>query len=160
MNNEEKGQGKARWRINVLDVAILLLVLFSLLVIIHRNNLVEAFERDRVGHSYSVAFEVTSVRYDVVSDLEVGTDFYTLNGRDRVKLGSMLDEPLITLRAGEAITGSTMVDLSGTLLCHGILREGALVLPEGYLLFAGSDLVMNTEVATITVRVISITEIG
>ena len=145
---------------NVFDVAVFLLIVFVVLGIFHKNLLTVAFERDRSMHAYTVAFEVSSVRYDVVDDLAPDAVMYTVQGEERMKLGSMLDEPVIVSHTGADPQGSAIVDLTGTLLCYGLLREGALVLPNGCLLTVGKDLAVNTEVATMTIRVISITEIG
>ena len=160
MNNQEKGGGRGRFRINVFDAAVLVLALFCVLTIFHKSKTVSVFEQDRASHAYTVAFEICAVRYDVIEDLTVGTVLYTTTGEDRVVLGSMLDEPVIISHTGASPEGAIAVDLAGTLLCHGVLREGALVLPEGYVLRVGDELILNTEVATVTARVISLTEIA
>ncbi len=160
MNNEENARAKRSARVNVVDVAVLLLVAFAVLAFFHKSRLVSAFERDRTSHAYTVAFETLAVRYDVVDDLTVGTVTYTVMGEERVVLGSLVDEPVITLHTGAAPEGGATVDLSATLLCYGMLRENALVLPEGYVLRVGDEVILNTEVSVVAVRVISITEIG
>ena len=160
MNNEENKRAKDGTCVNVVDVAVLLLLVFAVLAFVHKSQWVRTFEQDRASHAYTVAFETAAVRYDVVDDLAVGTVTYTVIGEERVVLGSLLDEPVITAHTGSVADGGTAVDLAGTLLCHGVLREGALVLPEGCVLRVGDDLLLNTETSVVAVRVISITEIG
>ena len=160
MNCEENRRVKKSARINVFDVALLVLLAFAVLAFFHKSQLVDTFDKDRVSRSYTVAFEISGVRYDVIDDLALGTVAYTQMGEQRVVLGSLVDEPLITAHTVAVPESGATVDLAGTLLCHGILREGALVLPDGYVLRAGDTLSLSTEVTTVAVYVISITEIG
>ncbi len=159
MNNEEKGKALSRVKGNVFDVAVVLLVLFTLLVFWQKNNLMKIFENDRTKNAFAVAFEITDVRYDLVNDLAAGTVMYTVCDDATVELGMMLDEPVITSLDATLTEGDTMVDLAGTLSCHGVLREGALVVDQALILAVGEELFVATEISNMQIRVISITEI-
>ena len=159
MNNEEKSRTVSRARINLFDVAIILLVLFTVLAIWQKNNLMEIFEKDRTKSAYAVAFEITPVRYDLVSDIAAGTVLYVQTEEDTVELGLMLDEPVITPREGSLSDNGAVVDLVGTLSCHGVLREGALWVDRDVCVTVDSVIAVATEIGNMQIRVISITEI-
>lgn len=159
MNNDEKSRTAKHTKMNILDVAIILLVLLTVLAIWQKDNLADIFESDRTNGSFAVAFEMTMVRYDLVEDLAAGTVLYAEAEDGFVELGMLLDEPVITWRNGENGSEYTYVDLVGTLSCHGILREGALVVDRDLILEVGNQLPVATEISNLNIQVISITEI-
>ncbi len=71
----------------------------------------------------------------------------------------LLDEPVITWRQGEGGSRYAYVDLVGTLSCHGILREGALVVDSDLIVESGKPLFVMTQTSNLDIQVISITEI-
>ncbi|MBR2464877.1 MAG: hypothetical protein IKB41_05570 [Clostridia bacterium] len=159
MNNDEKSRTVRHAKINILDVAIILLILLTVLAIWQKDNLADIFENDRTKSSFAVAFEVSAVRYDLVEDLAAGTVFYVETEDGFVELGMLLDEPVITWREGENGSEYAYVDLVGTLSCHGILREGALVVDSDLIVESGKPLFVMTQTSNLDIQVISITEI-
>ena len=159
MNNDEKSRTARHSRINILDVAIIVLAFLTVLAIWQKDNLADVFENDRTKSSFAVAFEVSAVRYDLVEDLAAGAVLYAEAEDGFVELGMLLDEPVITWREGENGSEYAYVDLVGTLSCHGILREGALVVDSDLIIESGKLLSVVTETSNLNIRVISITEI-
>ncbi|MBR2011371.1 MAG: hypothetical protein IKA06_06475 [Clostridia bacterium] len=159
MNNDEKSRAQKHTKMNILDVAIVLLVLLTALAIWQKDNLAQIFENDRTKSSFAVAFEITAVRYDLVDDLAASTVIYAETEDGFVELGMLLDEPVITLREGAAGSEYAYVDLACTLSCHGILREGALVVDRDLILEVSEQLSVVTETSNLHLQVISITEI-
>ena len=159
MNNDEKSRTARHSRINILDVAIIVLAFLTVLAIWQKDNLADVFENDRTKSSFAVAFEVSAVRYDLVEDLAAGAVLYAEAEDGFVELGMLLDEPVITWREGENGSEYAYVDLVGTLSCHGILREGALVVDSDLTIESGKLLSVVTETSNLNIQVISITEI-
>ena len=159
MNNEEKSRTLPRIRLSIFDVAVLLLLFFAVFAAFQKNNMVRVFERDRTQGVYAVAFEMPPVRYDLVNDLEAGTVIYVTDEDGMVRLGTMLDEPVIAPREGALTEGSSLVDLVGTLSCHGVLRGGSLVVSSDLVLSVGDELAVATEIGNMRIQVISITVI-
>lgn len=159
MNNDEKSRTASHSKINILDVVIVLLVFLTVLAIWQKDNLADVFENDRTKNSFAVAFEVSAVRYDLVEDLAAGTVLYAEAEDGFVELGMLLDEPVITWRDGENGSEYAYVDLVGTLSCHGILREGALIVDSDLIIESGKLLFVVTETSNLNIQVISITEI-
>lgn len=159
MNNEEKSRTAARTKVSILDVGIVLLALLTVLAIWQKNNLADAFENDRTKTSFAVAFEISLVRYDLVEELAAGTVMYVQGEKHAIELGMLLDEPEIALREGSFGSENAYVELVGTLSCHGILREGVLVVDSELALGVGDRLEVATETSNLHIEVISVTEI-
>ncbi|MBO7342351.1 MAG: hypothetical protein J6U87_06680 [Clostridia bacterium] len=121
--------------------------------------MIRIFENDRTKSVYAVAFEMPPVRYDLVNDLESGTVIYVTGEEGMALLGTMLYEPAISPREGVLADGAALVDLVGTLSCHGVLRAGALVVSSDLVIAVGDELAVATEVGNMHIQVISITEI-
>ena len=159
MDDEENKRALPGIRPNALDVAVLFLVFFVFLAAWQKNNMIKAFEEERTRSVYAVAFEITSVRYDLVRDLETGTALYSSAGAGAQMLGTMLDEPVIMAQGGILAGDDTLVDLMGIFFSNGVLRNESLVLSSDLVIVVGEELLATTEIANMRIRVISITEI-
>lgn len=169
MANEEKSTAP-RAKIYILDVAVVLLALLLAVCLWQKNNIAYFFEGDTAQKAYSVTFTVENVRYDTTKTLVAGSKVYVTTDKGQGELGTLQDAPDVLPRLSTAVTpaGSVavlmpqtdpqrFVDLCGTLVCRGILRNDALVL-SACSLCVGDTLVVQTEYNTLLLRVVSITE--
>lgn len=171
MANEEK-YITARVRFRLLDIAILLLVVLTAVAAWQQSNLAYVFEADHTPRSFAVSFEITNVPHTAIDSLTANTVVYTRTDRGMVELGALIDEPAelphITQmpgEAGEPYTNVIMpqndegryVDVTGTFLCRGVLREGALVMGD-VTLSVGSDVWVTTTEGNFYFHVLSISE--
>ena len=158
---------------NIIDLALLLLALLAAVAIWQRQNLAFLLEGDRVKASYSVTVSVSSVRRDAAELLTADTALYVKSGNDTKELGRLLDDALVLPRTvlmprgdGESAVEvllpvgdeAELVDLHVTLICRGIIRDGALVLDNGVFLQPDMELRAFTDRGEWQISVLSIME--
>ncbi len=171
MNEQSRKKITAQNHFNVLDLSLLLLALLAAVAIWQRTNLRFFFEGERVKSSYSVSFTVSAVRPDAVELLAADTPLYVRAGDTAHELGRLIDDAtalphtVLMPREDDAVevllpleNPALLVDLSGVLLCRGVLRDGALVLDNGLVLRPDMVLTVFTERAEMQISVHSITE--
>ncbi len=171
MATEDK-YAATRVQIRLLDVAVLFLALLTALAVWQQSNLAYIFEADHTPRSFAVSFEITNVRYTAIESLAAGTPVYVGTERGTVELGALLDAPAVLPRIKEVMGEEGMpstnvllpqndpdryVDVTGTFLCRGVLREGALVLGD-VTLSVGSDVLVSASESNLQIRVLSISE--
>ncbi len=171
MANEEK-YITTRVRLRLLDITLLLLAVLTAVATWQQSNLAYIFEADHTPRSFAVSFEITNVPHTAIDSLTANTVVYTHTDRGMVELGALVDEPTemphIMSMAGEAGTPPTnvimpqndvyrYVDATGTFLCRGVLREGALVMGD-VVLSVGSDVWVTTTEGNFYFHVLSISE--
>ncbi|MBE6604645.1 MAG: hypothetical protein E7639_02940 [Ruminococcaceae bacterium] len=169
MANEEKSTAP-RAKVYILDVAVVLLALLLAVCLWQKNNIAYFFEADTTQKAYSVTFVIENVRYDTTKTLAEGTKIYVMTDKGQAELGTLQDAPdvLPRLSTAQTATGAVsvlmpqtdpqrFVDLSGTFVCRGVLRDATLVLPS-LSLAVNTTLVVQTEYNNLLLRVVSITE--
>ena len=174
MNDQMQKKVTAQNRLNVLDLALLLLALLAAIAVWQRHNLRFFFEGDRVKASYSVSLAVSAVRAEKAELLTADTVLYLRDGEDLYELGrltadaEMLPCAVLMPRADGGVaevilpTGhpSALFDLNATFTCRGVLRDGALVLDSGAILRPDMEIVLYTERGEMQASIRLITEIG
>ena len=171
MVNEEK-YTVTRPRVALLDVAVLLLVVLTLVATWQQSNLKYVFEGDHTPRSFSVSFEVVNVTQDALDGLQENTVLFVAAERGLLELGTLLDDPVtlphVTQMAGDGKTppqnvilpqgaGERYVDATGTLLCRGVLRDGSLMVGD-IRLSVGEEIVVTTERGKFHICVLSMSE--
>lgn len=171
MVNEEKYM-VTRVRVALLDVAVLLLLVLTLVAVWQQSNLKYVFEGDHTPQSFSVSFEVINVPQSAIDTLNENTVLFATADRGLVELGTLLDDPVtlphVTQMTGEGTTppvnvilpqngGERYVDATGTLLCRGVMRDGSLMVGD-ISLSAGEEIWVTTEQGKFYVCVLSISE--
>lgn len=155
----------------LLDVAVLLLVLLSLVALWQRRNLAYVFEGDHTPRSYSVSFEILGVRRDTALTLEADTMLYAKTEEGTAELGVLTNELTVLPRIREVkgedgeyrnvlmpiVGDGAFVDAAGTLSCHGVMREGKLMVGE-LLLAVGEDILVVGEGLELELHVVSLSE--
>lgn len=170
MNEQSKRKMIPRNYFSALDLALLLLAVLVAVAIWQRSNLRFLFEGDRVKASYSVTLSVNGVRPEVADLLSADTALFLKGENSTEELGRLVDDPLLLPRtvilpeAGDTAVllppedERSLVDINATLLCRGIVRDGALVLDSGAVLQPGAELAVFTEKGEVTVVILSVTE--
>lgn len=171
MANERKKFTYHR-RIHLLDVALIALLVLSVLAVWQRQNLAYIFEGDHTQRAYSVSFETVGVEYGATESLLANTVVFANTEQGAAELGVLLDEVTVLPRTqrvmGEDGTysdvlmlpqkDSDLVDAVGTLSCHGVMREGALIVGD-VTLTVGESLLVSGADFELEFRVLSISEI-
>ncbi len=172
MNDQSQKKITSQNRLNILDLALLLLALLAVIAIWQRENLRFFFEGDRVKSSYSVSFTVSAVRDDTADLLTADTMVYLKTDGAVYELGRLSDDadrlPCAVLMpradggTAEVILPAddpaALFDLNATFVCRGILRDGALVLDSGVVLRPEMEMLLLTERGEMWAFIRSITE--
>lgn len=170
MANDEK-RTAVHSHARLLDVAVLLLAVLSLVALWQRHNLAYVFEGDRTPRSYSVSFEILGVRRDTALALEAETVLYAKTEQGAAELGVLTNELTVLPRIlevkgenGEScnvlmpiVGNGAFVDAAGTFSCHGVMREGKLAVGE-VVLAVGEELSVVGEGLELELRVVSLSE--
>lgn len=171
VNKEEKKNG-AGLRLNLLDIVLVLLLILCIVGVWQRNNLQKLFSDGEVLDAYTVTFEVRKLRSSTVELLQKDTALYLLDGEDAVSLG-VLAEQVSTAAAsayfededGNIVSAvypqdqyEYLLDVTGTLTCRGIRRDGAFLLEGKTHLAVNQTVLAHTETADIVICITSITK--
>ena len=154
------------FRVNLLDVVLVLLVILCIVGIFQRANLRALFENSEEQESFTVTFEARCVRSTTVNTLTKDTVFYVMDGDTRVTLGSLSDisgsvaTVYLQDKDGETVKAvypkDTYYDVTGTLLCRGISNDGSFLAGGKTYLAANQTLCAYTEQADIEIIITSI----
>ncbi len=148
-------------RFNLLDAALLLLVLLLALGVWQRQNLQRLFTVDEVLDEYTVTFEIKKMRSTTVDLLDDGTVFYTENEGERLELGTLTGQVAASAarvelydRNGQLVQAvypqdpyEYLLDVTGTLKCAGVERDGSFLLGGKMYLAYNKTVVVQTESA-------------
>ena len=171
MVNEEK-YILTRVRVALIDVAVLLLLVLTLIATWQKDNLKYVFEGDHTPRSFSVSFEVINVSQGAVDALNENTVLFVSAERGLLELGTLLDTPVtyphVSQIAGDGNAppqnvifpqgaGERYVDATGTFLCRGVLRGGSLAVGD-IRLSVGEEIVVTTEQGELHICVLSMSE--
>ena len=173
MKNEEKTTTRFLRRGNVLDIAIVLVLLAAVVMIGYRyyqTSKTVNTEQDTV----SVTFRVERIRPEVIGHLQEGDTLYLIEDgatlgtlghyRDALADEAVLHTPAtILLTDGEGnyvqteMPDSSYVDLTGVVTCHGSWGDGdSFSLVNGVRLVPGKSLAVYTESAGFVVTVLRV----
>ncbi|MBQ9803057.1 MAG: DUF4330 family protein [Clostridia bacterium] len=168
MANEVKRATRAHVR--VLDIALVLLIVFSALAVWQKGNLAYVFESDRTQTVYSVSFRVSGVRYDATELLQAGTALYVSTDGDKAEIGTLSVAPTVLPRVETVenregtvevikpqVEPHQIVDVNGVFTCRGVLREGVLVIGEAAL-SVGDRITIFTDRGSFVFEVLTIAE--
>lgn len=176
MAGKEKETKKAGsgWRINFLDIVLILLAILCIVGVWQRKNLQKLFEEEAVMESYTVTFEIKKLRSTTVELLQKGTELYLTEGDDVIVLGT-LSVPVSTAAATEYFADENgkiesavypqdqyeyLLDVTGTLSSRGFQRNNTFLLEGKTYLAVNQTVTAHTENADVILRVTSITKNG
>ena len=165
---------KTRRRFNLLDAALILLVLMILVGVWQRQNLQRIFTVDEVLEEYTVSFEIKQVRSTTVAYLSTGTAFYLEKDGERVTLGTLSAQvassaATVELRDKDGNPVSAVYpeddyeylwDVSGTLRCEGVERNGSFLVGGKLYLAYNKTVQVRTEMTDLDIRITGISKVG
>ena len=172
MNEQSHKKITPQNHLNLLDLALVLLALLSIVAIWQRSNLRFFFEGEREKSSYTVAFTVSAVRADTAELLQADTVLYVREGETAHELGRLAEDATVLphtvlMPKGDGSVAEVLLqkddpralfDLNGSFTCRGVLRDGALVLEGGITLSPDMELSVFTSRGEMQIFVRSITE--
>lgn len=175
MKTEVKANDRFWRRGNVLDIAILLLVLASVALIGYRyyqtNRPVDADELEE----YQITFRAESVLPGVVDALRQGDKIYLPDGTPVGRMGYdregqascpvAVSEASALVRDADGnyvnatVTDGSYLDIRGVLFCDALTSEDGIVLLGGsHAVTPGQRMTVNTETVTLHLIVVEIVE--
>ncbi len=163
-------ENNAKRRFNLLDVALILLLVLSLVGIWQRSNLQNLFTPKELLEEYTVTFEIKKVRSTTVELLQKDTELYMMNDGERVSLGRLTQQvsaapATVYLQDGNGNTvqcvypqdnNEYLLDVNGVLQCEGVEHGGSFLLGGRIYLAINQSVTVQTETADIEIRIMGI----
>ena len=157
-------------RFNLLDAALLLLLLFAVIGVWQRSNLQDLFTVEEILDEYTVTFEIKKVRSTTADLLQQDTVLYMMDGEEQIRLGAMTQPPAASAatvylqdRDGNTVKAvypqdsyEYLLDVSGDLACEGIERDGSFLVGGKYYLAINQTIAVQTEKADFEIRITGI----
>lgn len=157
-------------RFNLLDAALVLLLVFALLGVWQRSNLQNLFTTDELLENYTVSFEIKKVRSTTVDLLQKDTALYIMNNGERVDLGTLNEQVAASAatvylqdRNGNTVKAvypqdahEYLLDVTGDLTCAGVENQGSFFAAGKLHLAINQTVSVQTETADFEIRITGI----
>ena len=165
MNPEQKKRRlPSRSAFNVIDVAILLLILVCAVGIYMRYGMEKSIAAGE-GQMYEIRFVCEDVRYTTANYVNTGdTLFFTDN---RLPFGTITDTVVIRPSSDEvSVNGNnltvyypsdTIVDISGAVRTKGIMKENGFLIDGSTYIAPNTVIHISNKLADFSVRILSVT---
>ena len=165
---EEKKKGG--FRINILDIVLILLVILCIVGVWQRSNIQKIFTSGEELDSYTVTFEIRKLRSTAADLLTVNTALYTEDNGMRISLGNLSESPSVSAaveymydESGNIVEAvypeddyEYLLDVTGKLSCRGITQDGSFLLEGKTYLAVNQTIVAYTEKADFEIRIVGI----
>ena len=162
---------KKRW--NVLDIAVIVLLLFALIGLWQRQNLQNLFTTDEVLERYTVTFEIRKVRSTTIDRLEKGEMLYVEQDGEHLALGTLSEQLSVAAatvylqdRDGNTVKAvypqddhEYLLDASGVLHCEGVEHDGSFLLGGKTYLAVNQAVLAKSETADVEIRITGIEKV-
>ena len=159
---------KKRW--NVLDIAVIVLVVFALIGLWQRQNLQNLFTTDEVLERYAVTFEIRKVRSTTIDQLEKGEMLYIEQDGEQITLGTLSEQLSVAAatvylqdRDGNTVKAvypqddhEYLLDASGVLRCEGVEHDGSFLLGGKTYLAVNQTVLAKSETVDVEIRITGI----
>ena len=157
-------------RFNLVDAALILLVLLAVVGVWQRENLKTLFTTEQVLDEYVVTFEVKKMRSTTGELLKKGTVFTVESDGERMVLGTLARDVAASAateslrdKNGEEVSVvypedeyEYLWDVSGELHCEGIERDGTFLVGGHLYLARNKRVLVQTETADFEIVIKSI----
>ena len=173
MKNEVKNTKRFWRRGNVLDIAIVLLLVAALVAIGYRYYLADAATDEENMREYRVSFSVENALPSVADSLKIKAEVYFADG---TKMGELTLHPAASIgQAVHATAADTLIkddqgnyvsvtvpdgyreDIFGEMICHAVVDEnGAVRIGGETVVTPGQKLTVHTELVTLVITVTSV----
>ena len=162
--------GKSGRRFNLLDLALVLLLVLALVGVWQRASLQSLFTTDELLENYTVSFEVKKLRSTTVDLLQKDTVLYIMVNGERVDLGTLNEQVAASAatvylqdRNGNTVKAvypqdahEYLLDVTGVLTCAGVENEGSFFVGGKMHLAVNQTVRVQTETADLEIRVTGI----
>ena len=160
-------------RFNVLDIAIIVLVLLAVIGVWQRQNLQNLFTADELLEQYTVSFEIQKVRSTTIDQLKKGDALYVEGDEGQILLGTLNDQLSVAAatvylqdRDGNTVkavypqdANEYLLDASGVLRCEGVEHDDSFLLGGKLYLAVNQTVSARSETADLEIRIISIEKV-
>ena len=161
---------KSGFRINILDIVLILLVILCVVGVWQRSNIQKIFATGEELDSYTVTFEVRKLRSTAADLLTADTALYIEDNGMRVSLGMLSESPSVSAaveymydKDGNIVEAvypeddyEYLLDVTGKLSCRGIVQDGNFLLEGKTYLAVNQTVMAYTEKADFEIRIVNI----
>jgi hypothetical protein len=161
---------KSERRFNILDAALILLLILAIVGVWQRSNLQKLFTVEELLDPYTVTFEIKKVRSTTVDLLQKDTALYMIDGEERVALGTLTQQVAASAatvylqdREGNTVKAvypqdahEYLLDVSGELACAGVEHDGSFLVGGRLYLAVNQTVIVQTESADLEIRITGI----
>ena len=171
---KKEGSGATRKaHFNVIDAAIIVLVVSVILGIVFRSHIIDRLWAQSKTDDYVISYSIENIRYTTPTYLNVGDEVYFADSGEL--LGTLISESenvnaLNITPASEYFTDTngnivevfypdeeSRVDTKGRIECRGYYGEdGGFSVDGRHYLAPGQSISVNTELVTVTINILSI----
>ena len=169
MSMSQQQETRTKRRFNVIDAFIIVLVLLCVLGVYFRGQIAEWIGIEKKVEEYQITFEVSEIRYTSSKYFYTGSKVYLDSGN--IVIGT-IEGNCTVLPAEIYLTDSegapvltnypkdTYVDVTGSIKCLGIQKEGGFFLNGTYSLAPGSKVNVHTEMLNFSMTITEIEKIS
>ncbi len=170
---KDGASSKTAAHFNVIDAAIIVLVISVILSIVFRSHIIDKLWAHSKTDDYVISYSIENIRYTTPSYLNVGDEVYFADSGEL--LGTLISESenvnaLNITPASEYFTDTngnvvevfypdedSRVDTKGRLQCRGYYGEdGGFSVDGRHYLAPGQSINVKTELVTVTINIMSI----
>jgi YD repeat-containing protein len=165
-----EGNKKRGFRINIIDVVLVLLVILCIVGVFQRSNIQRIFSSGERLDTYTVTFEIRKLRSTAADLLIADTAFYLEEDGNYISLGALIGSPSVSAAVEymydengnivEAVYPEDqheyLLDVTGKLSCRGVTEEGNFLLEGKTYLAVNQTLLAHTETADFEIRIVGI----
>ena len=177
INKEGTAAKKPKAHFNIIDAAIIVLVISIVLGIVFRSHIIDKLWAESKTDDYVVSFSVDNIRYTTPSYLELGDEVYFADGGDLFgKLVSESDNvnalnitpasEYFTDEGGNVIEvfypdAESRVDTKGRIECRGYYDEdGGFSIDGRHYIAPGQYVNVRTELVSLTILITDISPVS
>lgn len=166
-NESQEIQVQKTPKFGLLDFAIILLVIISVVGVYFRFNVIDMISQNANTKTYEVSFSIKGIRYTTPNYFNVNDDVYVASSGEL--LGRILQNPNedklpsveTFIENGEAFEVTypedTKVDVRGSILCQGsVTKNGGLLINGSTQITPGQAITVQTELVTVVINITDI----
>ena len=161
---------KRGFRINVIDVVLVLLLILCIVGVWQRSNIQRIFSSGEQLDTYTVTFEIRKLRSTTADLLTADTALYTEEDGTYIPLGKLVGSPSVSAAVEymydengnivEAVYPEDhyeyLLDVTGKLSCKGTVENGSFLLEGKTYLALNQTVFAYTETADFEIRIVGI----
>jgi len=163
--NQKIEKKTSKYRFNVLDAFIILVVILCVVGIYFRSNIESWIGEKKDLKDYQITFVIEKIKSTSDQYINVGDEIRTLNGVELGTVSSFSSFPAkdyVSDNNGNFVEVSypenTYIDVTVVIDCRGVLNDDGFYLGGTYLISPGTVIAASTEIMDFTFTVTNIAE--